>query len=253
MVKSLQGNYGIPGKEQYTIAIDLAQMKFHCCGINSDINYDTSLWRLQGYGQKDLTVPLTCCILNNNNHNNNGNDNNDLAYLDPKPKNLTLCQSLQKFDYEKARYTQSCLDKIDFWYRQQYILFLGASLIIAIIEFCVLLSIILNCTKIAKKSHKCKQNFNFELDTNINDNDNNTRFNKSSNNNPISIMNENIYETDLQHNNHNSIQNVSLQSDIIPTEIREVYIQPQEYNKNKHNTTFKPSKNQYHISKSYLV
>lgn len=96
MVKTLQGYYGIPGEEQFTAAMDLAQVKFECCGINTSINYDTSLWKLQGLGKKELTVPLTCCHLENK--------EDKWAYLDPKPINTTLCQALQLHDYEKHRY-----------------------------------------------------------------------------------------------------------------------------------------------------
>lgn len=73
------------------------------------------------------------------------------AYLDPKPENLTLCQSLQRHEYSKARYVDGCLDKISEWYREHYGIFLGASLLLAIIEFAVLLSIILSCTRMQKK------------------------------------------------------------------------------------------------------
>lgn len=98
MVKVLQGSYGVPGKEQLTAAMDLAQTHFDCCAIDSDINYDTSLWRLQGYGPKELTVPISCCRLRNRNEFG--------AYLDPKPINGTMCQSLQKDVNEKARNTE---------------------------------------------------------------------------------------------------------------------------------------------------
>lgn len=82
MVRTLQGSYGVPGFEQYSIALDFAVITFSsnirsrdsfenhsqqtyldCCAINDSINYDTSLWRLQKFGKKELTVPLTCCAL----------------------------------------------------------------------------------------------------------------------------------------------------------------------------------------------
>ena len=98
MVKTLQSSYGVPGREQFTAAIDLAQTQFECCAINNNINYDMSLWRLQGFGQRDWAVPLTCCWLNNK--------NDPLSYLDPKPINMTMCQSVRAQDYEKGRYTE---------------------------------------------------------------------------------------------------------------------------------------------------
>lgn len=122
--------------------MDLAQTFFNCCAMNNNINYDTSLWRLQLYGQRDWVVPLTCCHLSNRLESG--------SYLDPKPINLTICQSLERHEYDKGRHTevcchifsfsnssdsnayfQGCLDKIDLWYRQQYVTFLCAALIVA--------------------------------------------------------------------------------------------------------------------------
>lgn len=96
MVKALQGSYGVPGHEQFTAAMDLAQTIFECCAINTAINYDTALWKLQSLGKKELTVPLTCCKLQNRYEYG--------AYLDPIPRNLTLCQALQPHDYEGNRH-----------------------------------------------------------------------------------------------------------------------------------------------------
>lgn len=73
------------------------------------------------------------------------------AYLDPKPENLTLCQSLQRHEYSKARYVDGCLDKISEWYHEHYGIFLGASLLLAIIEFAVLLGVILSCTRMQRR------------------------------------------------------------------------------------------------------
>lgn len=128
---------------QLTAAIDLAQTKFKCCAINSDINYDTSLWRLQGYGQRDWAVPLTCCFLRNRHEYQ--------SHLDPKPENLTMCQSLQKHEHNLARHSDGCLDALDEWYRAHYITFLAGSAIIAVVEFAVLLSIILSCTRTSRR------------------------------------------------------------------------------------------------------
>lgn len=126
--------------------MDLAQTQFECCAINSDINYDTSLWRLKGYGNLDWTVPLTCCRLNNRNE--------PFSYLDPKPSNMTLCQSLDKIEHSKGRHTIGCLEPLDEWYRMHYTSFLSASAIVAIVEFTVLLSIILSCAQLGQ--HRVK-------------------------------------------------------------------------------------------------
>lgn len=78
--------------------MDLAQTFFNCCAMNNNINYDTSLWRLQSFGQRDWVVPLTCCHLSNRLDSG--------SYLDPKPINLTVCQSLQRHEYDKGRHTE---------------------------------------------------------------------------------------------------------------------------------------------------
>lgn len=168
MVKVLQSSYGVPGKEQVfihfskkkiknfidlsllqlTAAIDLAQTYFKCCAINSNLNYDMSLWRLQNLGNIDWAVPQTCCMLTN--------ADADRSYLDPKPQNLTMCQSLLKHEYNRARHSDACYDHLSAWYRQHYLLFLGAGLAIAIVEFCVLVSIVFSCIRMTGKRKRKK-------------------------------------------------------------------------------------------------
>ena len=94
----LLGSYGVPGFEQYTIALDFAQTLLDCCAINDSINYDTSLWRLQKFGKSELTVPLTCCALMNKFQEN--------SYLDPVPVNESLCQSLEVKDFQASRHLE---------------------------------------------------------------------------------------------------------------------------------------------------
>lgn len=106
MVKALQGGYGVPGREQLTAAIDLTQTQFECCAINSNINYDTSMWRLQSYGPKDWTVPLTCCQLSNREEVD--------SYLDPKPRNMSGCQALQTEEYSSSRHLDVSLPDLRF-------------------------------------------------------------------------------------------------------------------------------------------
>ncbi|XP_017472020.1 PREDICTED: tetraspanin-11 [Rhagoletis zephyria] len=208
MVKALQGNYGVPGKEQFTIAMDLAQARFGCCGMSSDINYDTSLWKLQRYGQREWVVPLTCCILKN--------ANDKLSYLDPKPVNETQCQTLQKVDFADYRHMSPCLSYLDTWYREQYVVFLSASLIVAIVEFCVLLTIIFNCTKVQELQNvrgKTRQ-----------------------------MLVENIYGP-VNSNFERHVENAYSE------DFKGVYIQPRELHKQRHNTTFKPIAKDYSSQK----
>lgn len=143
MVRVMQGSYGVPGFEQYTVAMDFAQTFLDCCAINDSINYDTSLWRLQKFGKKELTVPLTCCMLMNRFEEN--------SYLDPIPVNETLCQSLQPHEFLKGRHLDGCLEKINYWYREHYVVLLCAGLVLVLVEFFVLLTIVLNCTSIKQK------------------------------------------------------------------------------------------------------
>ncbi|XP_053966319.1 tetraspanin-11 [Anastrepha ludens] len=229
MVKTLQGNYGVPGKEQFTIAMDLAQARFGCCGMNSDINYDTSLWKLQRYGQREWVVPLTCCILTN--------ANEKMSYLDPKPVNESQCQMLQKSDFVEHRHTAPCLTYLDNWYREQYVLFLCASLIVAIVEFCVLLSIIVNCTKIGSKHFMVEKSAELR---NVRDKRRQT-------------LVENIYKKDMELRTVNATFGGNEDS-IFSEDLKEIYIQPRNLYKQRHSTTFKPIASDCSSPKrSYLI
>lgn len=232
MVKALQGNYGVPGKEQFTNAMDLAQVKFGCCGMNSDINYDTSMWKLQSYGQRDWVVPLSCCILDN--------PSDKRSHLDPKPSNETQCQSVEKRDYTQFRFTTPCLSYLDNWYREHYAIFLGASLIIAVVEFCVLLSITLACTKVSAK--KAKVESFMEMRPRIRSRQH---------------LVENIYEPEVELRLAEDLRGAVIHG--VPSDIsedfKEVYIQPRDLYKNRFNTTFKPIASDYSVptTRSYLV
>ncbi|KAF5292757.1 hypothetical protein FQR65_LT11165 [Abscondita terminalis] len=149
LVTSLQSNYGVSGQEQFTAAIDLTQTKFNCCGISSANEYDTSLWRLQALGPNKLAVPLTCCILSN--------FHEDQSYLNPNPINSSLCQALEFVRHEGLRHNKGCIEELEKWYKEQYIIFLVAGLVVVLVEFLVLLSTIFAFTKICKyrQSSEC--------------------------------------------------------------------------------------------------
>ncbi|KAL1490759.1 hypothetical protein ABEB36_013404 [Hypothenemus hampei] len=149
LVKNLQRNYGVSGQEQFTAAIDLAQSHFNCCGINTANEYDTSLWRLQGLGQP-LAVPLTCCVLQNRQEYK--------AYLNPVPVNSSLCQALERNTHDTYRHVNGCQERIDFWYRQLYVAFLGVGLGVVLVEFTVLLSTVLTCTRVYHHNQESKEN-----------------------------------------------------------------------------------------------
>lgn len=107
-----------------------------------------SLWRLQNLGNIDWAVPQTCCMLTN--------ADEERSYLDPKPQNLTLCQSLLKHEYNRARHSDACFDHLSVWYRQHYLLFLCAGLAVAIVEFCVLVSIVFSCIRMTARRKRKK-------------------------------------------------------------------------------------------------
>ncbi|XP_055694107.1 tetraspanin-11 [Lutzomyia longipalpis] len=261
MVRALQGSYGVPGKEQFTAAMDLAQTLFKCCAISSDINYDTSLWRLQGFGHRELTVPLTCCALQNSRDRN--------AYLGPKPINLALCQSLQRHEYQSFRHLESCYDKIDLWYRQQYVIFLGAGMIVAIVEFCVLLSIILSCTKYARQRQKRKMSLR-QIIRDVDDADTEVGhesismpdFGSTAPPAPTRLSNRSLARPRVPPkptNIHRNVENDLQYSTALPDaddglpDVRKVFVQPPDVFKPKHVTTFRPAAADYHISRSHLV
>ncbi|XP_018394144.1 PREDICTED: tetraspanin-15-like, partial [Cyphomyrmex costatus] len=99
LIRALQRSYAVPGREQFTAALDLAQTIFACCGINGSSNYGTSWWRLREVGRRELVVPLSCCILNNTNEMG--------SFLNPQPANLTLCQVLNPAEHQYARHTMT--------------------------------------------------------------------------------------------------------------------------------------------------
>ncbi|XP_074041095.1 tetraspanin 68C isoform X2 [Leptinotarsa decemlineata] len=149
LIKALQKNYGISGQEQFTVAVDLAQTTFNCCGIDSANEYDTSLWRLQGFGPS-LAVPLSCCKLMNANQSK--------AYLNPEPVSPTLCQALERNRHEGFRHLTGCSNSLEQWYRDHYITFLGVGLVIVLVEFGVLLTTILTCTRLYHHNQEIKEN-----------------------------------------------------------------------------------------------
>ncbi|XP_017777431.1 PREDICTED: tetraspanin-11 [Nicrophorus vespilloides] len=147
LVRVLQANYGVAGQEQFTAAIDLAQTLFSCCGITSGGEYDTSSWRLESLGPR-LKVPLTCCKLDNLHHPS--------AYLDPRPINTSLCQAVEVEQQQGFRHSDGCSLHLEDWFKQQYIIFLIIGLVMVLIEFVVLLSTILACTRLYKHRHNMK-------------------------------------------------------------------------------------------------
>ncbi|XP_011632681.1 tetraspanin-9 [Pogonomyrmex barbatus] len=144
LIRALQRSYAVPGREQFTAALDLAQTTFVCCGINGSSNYGTSWWRLQEVGRRELVVPLSCCTLNNANETG--------SFLNPEPANLTLCQALNPAEHQYARHTVGCLEYIEKWTQDQALILLGIVLAIMFVEVTALLSILLACSRENKRS-----------------------------------------------------------------------------------------------------
>ncbi|KAL2725674.1 Tetraspanin-11 [Vespula squamosa] len=143
LIRALQRSYAVPGREQFTAALDLAQTTFSCCGINGSNNYGTSWWRLQEVGRRELVVPLTCCTLNNANETD--------SFLNPEPANLTLCQALNPAEHQYARHTTGCLEMIERWTQEQALILLAIGLSIIFVEVSVLLSTFFACSKNSKR------------------------------------------------------------------------------------------------------
>ncbi|KAF7407704.1 hypothetical protein HZH66_002241 [Vespula vulgaris] len=143
LIRALQRSYAVPGREQFTAALDLAQTTFSCCGINGSNNYGTSWWRLQEVGRRELVVPLSCCTLNNANETD--------SFLNPEPANLTLCQALNPAEHQYARHTTGCLEMIERWTQEQALILLAIGLSIIFVEVSVLLSTFFACSKNSKR------------------------------------------------------------------------------------------------------
>ncbi|XP_046821612.1 tetraspanin-7-like isoform X1 [Vespa crabro] len=143
LIRALQRSYAVPGREQFTAALDLAQTTFSCCGINGSNNYGTSWWRLQEVGRRELVVPLSCCTLNNANETD--------SFLNPEPANLTLCQALNPAEHQYARHTTGCLEMIERWTQEQALILLAIGLSIIFVEVSVLLSTFFACSKNNKR------------------------------------------------------------------------------------------------------
>lgn len=144
LIRALQRSYAVPGREQFTAALDLAQTTFACCGINGSSNYGTSWWRLQEVGRRELVVPLSCCTLNNVNQTD--------SFLNPEPANLTFCQALNPAEHQYARHTTGCLEMLEKWTQDQALILLVIGLTIIFVEVSALLSTFFACSKGTKRT-----------------------------------------------------------------------------------------------------
>lgn len=125
---------------------------------------------------------------------------------------------------------QGCLDKIEYWYREHYIVLLCGGLVLAMVEFFVLLSIVLNCTKI-KQSRLSKIISPVKL---FNEEHSSNRTNSFQRN----ARRENIYQEDFLS---------------VTPEIREIFVQPADLNKHKYPPTQFRGNNYRLSNNSYLI
>ncbi|XP_068083116.1 CD151 antigen-like, partial [Anabrus simplex] len=140
LVETVRQNYGVPGREQITAALDLAQTALECCGVSGPLDYNQSWWRNSNLGRRELLVPLSCCLLSNT--------NDTRAFLDPHPRNSSLCQAQESAVHQSWRHNEGCEEKLEIWFEGHTSLFLAISLGLVLVELSVLLSAILVCTKL---------------------------------------------------------------------------------------------------------
>lgn len=169
------------------------------------------------------SVPLSCCLLANRFEKN--------SFLDPIAINEKLCQSIDPQDFQKSRYYEGCIDKIEHWCRDQYIILLCAGLLLTVVEFFVLLSIVINCTGI--KQNQLSQKITAIKFINE-EQSSSGQINSVSRN----MARENIYQDEF----------IS-----VTPEMREIFVQPKDLNNHKYPPT-KFSRNNYRFSDNgYLI
>ncbi|KAH9399469.1 hypothetical protein TYRP_017881 [Tyrophagus putrescentiae] len=110
----LQQEYGM--QSSFTAAMDLAQTKFECCGIDSPADYYKSVWHLQQLnGPLHSQVARTCCLLQNKHESQ--------AHINPRPVNETLCQSLDLNLSRLYRNQKGCKRTLESFIRSESIVF----------------------------------------------------------------------------------------------------------------------------------
>lgn len=110
----LKKEYGLASA--LTAAVDLAQTRFECCGIEGPADYTSSLWKLQNLGGPDATVSKTCCLLLNMKE--------DQGYVNPRPINDTLCQSEELRYNALYRHQKGCLSRLEYFIRNETLVFI---------------------------------------------------------------------------------------------------------------------------------
>ncbi|XP_059060242.1 CD151 antigen [Achroia grisella] len=157
-VGALQSYYALPDYEHFTAAVDLAQTELGCCGMTSARNYDMSVWQLRRLGPRGMSVPLTCCV----------QYENSASYLNPTPVNQSRCQEIQP--NPQFRYLPGCLDRLDEWYQDQYLIFMLGLFVVAVFKLGILLSTVFSCIRLRKRRQDIRSFVTKSLDNKRNEN-----------------------------------------------------------------------------------
>ncbi|KAH7640589.1 hypothetical protein DERF_000209 [Dermatophagoides farinae] len=138
----LQNEYGI--HSSFTAAVDLAQTKFECCGIESPADYQHSRWLQKQIENRlpdgILIVSRTCCKLANRMEKN--------SHLNPKPINETMCQSDNDDENRPFRNQKGCMQLVDEFIRSECKMFIGLGVGLAGFSFIGILASICFCRSV---------------------------------------------------------------------------------------------------------
>ncbi|XP_037798817.1 CD151 antigen-like [Penaeus monodon] len=120
----LKALYGTPGHETFTLAVDYVQYQLQCCGVSGPADWVESRWLAERAGGPGRVVPLTCCTLHPDAH----------AHINPKPINVTLCQSEEELSNRVARFQQGCVGRVVGWVQAQSGLITGVGVGVGVLE-----------------------------------------------------------------------------------------------------------------------
>ncbi|XP_054159913.1 CD151 antigen-like [Oppia nitens] len=134
LTNKLQTDYGL--HSSFTAAIDLAQTKFECCGIDGPKDYDRSVWKTTRMNGMNSNVSRTCCLLQNKLE--------PQAHNNPRPVNEAYCQSSDQVENRIFRHQNGCLHKLERFIRAESMVFVvmgcglsGVVLIGIIVSICL--------------------------------------------------------------------------------------------------------------------
>lgn len=121
------------------------QTKYECCGIEGSFDYERSVWRLQRLGGLDAVVARTCCRLQNS--------SDDLAYINPRPANETMCQSNDTRFQQNFRFRKGCTESIEQLLRQKIWIYVFCCSVLSAIILLILILAISFCSALKKRQN----------------------------------------------------------------------------------------------------